>query len=142
MITVTGKSLGQRQKLFSDFSIPAAPEHGEEGGMTLRKLISRIVTEQVKQFKERQDQRQFLRVLTERQIAESAEKGKIESGESEVGKQKVDVEEAVGTAHEAFEDGLYFVIVDDEQIEKIDQQVYLKPDSRVTFIRLTPLAGG
>jgi hypothetical protein len=142
MISVTGKSLGQKQKLFADFSIPAPPELDGEGGLTLRDLISRIVAEQVKQFKERQEQRQFLRALTERQIADAAEKGKIESGASEVGKQKVDVEEAIGVAHEAFEDGLYFVVVDDEQVEKIDQQIYLRPDSRVTFIRLTPLAGG
>ena len=142
MITVTGKSLGRRQRLFADFSIPAPPESGGEGGTTLRDLISRIVAEQVKQFKERQEQRQFLRVLTERQISDAAEKGKIESGASEVDKQQVDVDEAIGVAHEAFEDGLYFVVVDDEQVEKIDQQVYLQPDSRVTFIRLTPLAGG
>jgi len=142
MITVAGKSLGQRQKLFSDFSIPAPPDLGGEGGLTLRDLISRIVTEQVKQFAERQEQRQFLRALTEKQISDAAEKGKIESGASEVGKQKVDVEEAIGVAQEAFEDGLYFVVVDDLQVEEIDQQVYLKPDSRVTFIRLTPLAGG
>jgi len=142
MISVTGKSLGQKQKLFADFSIPAPPDVGGEGGLTLRDLISRIVTEQVKLFKDRQEQRQFLRALTEKQIADAAEKGKIESGGSEVGKQQVDVEEAIGVAHEAFEDGLYFVVVDDEQVEKIDQQLYLQPDSRVTFIRLTPLAGG
>jgi hypothetical protein len=142
MVTVTGKSLGQRQKLFADFSIPIEPERGEEGGLTLRQLLTRIVTEQVKQFKERQEGRQFLRALTERQIADAAENGKIESGESEVGRQKVDVEQSIAVAHEAFEDGLFFVVIDDEQVEKIDQQVYLKPDSRVTFIRLTPLAGG
>jgi hypothetical protein len=71
----------------------------------------------------------------------SSTKGKIESGGSEVGKQQVDLDEAIGVAHEAFEDGLYFV-VDDVQVEEIDQLVYLEPDRRVTFIRLTPLAGG
>jgi hypothetical protein len=142
MIQVDGKSLGQKQRLFTDFSIPVPPELGEEGGLTLRALIAKIVAAQVWQFKERQDQRRFLRVLTEKQIAEAVEQGKIESGESDVGKQKVDVDEAIGVAYEAFEDGLYFVVIDDDQIEKLDQQVYLTPDSRVTFIRLTPLAGG
>jgi hypothetical protein len=43
---------------------------------------------------------------------------------------------------QAFEDGLYLVIVDGNEQRDLDQQVFLQPDSRVAFVRLALLAGG
>ena len=63
-------------------------------------------------------------------------------GESEVGIQAVDEDQAVGTALQAFEDGMYLVVIDDVEQTHLDQQVYLTEDSRITFIRLTLLSGG
>ncbi len=77
-----------------------------------------------------------------RDIDEGLEKGKIESGASEVGVQEIDAEAAVGTALQAFEDGLFLVAVDDRQHRELDRQVFLQADNRITFIRLTLLAGG
>ena len=57
-------------------------------------------------------------------------------------KQKVDEEDAVGAALQAFEDGLYLVVLDGEEQRELDREVYLQPDSRVTFVRLAMLAGG
>ena len=51
-------------------------------------------------------------------------------------------EQALATALEAFEDGLYLVIVDGQELRQLDQQVFLQPESRVTFVRLIMLAGG
>ena len=48
---------------------------------------------------------------------------------------------AIATALEAFVDGLYLVVIDDVGYTDLDAIVSLKPDSRVTFIRLTFLAG-
>ena len=76
------------------------------------------------------------------EIEHAAERGKIEMGASEVGIQHVDAEQSVGVALQAFEDGLYLVIIDDVEHRDLDQQVYLKDDSRITFIRLTMLTGG
>ncbi len=41
-----------------------------------------------------------------------------------------------------FVDGFYFVFIDDEQQQYLDGEVYLKPNTHVTFLRLVPLAGG
>ena len=41
-----------------------------------------------------------------------------------------------------FIDGLYYVFLDDVQQENLDERVYLKPNSRLTFLRLVALAGG
>lgn len=140
MITISGKTLGKKKPLFADWSIPFPPDLGD-GSLTLRDLITRIVREEVKAFHERQQQRQLLLALTASDIDKGVVKGKIESGGREA-KQEVDVEEAVGTALQAFEDGLYLVILDGEEQRQLEGQVFLKPDSQVAFVRLAMLAGG
>lgn len=139
---VTGKSLGSRKPLFEDWSIPPPEDDGGGGGGTLGDLIERIVREQVRQFRKRQRDRQFLRALTADQIQSAAEKGKIEMGDSEVELQPVDGDAAVAAALQAFEDGIYLVSIDDVQQTRLQDPVYLNPDSRITFIRLTMLSGG
>lgn len=142
MLTISGKALGRKQPLFADFSLVLPPQLGQDGGVTLRQLIECIVREQVEAFKERQERRQVVRVLTARDIAEGAEKGKIESGASDIEPQSVDADAAVAAALEAFEDGLYLVVIDEHQQERLDQHIEIQPESRVTFIRLAMLAGG
>lgn len=142
---ITGKSLGRRKPLFADWSIPLPPEWRDDdgdGGLTLRDLIERIVRDEVKAFRQRQHDRQFLRALTAREIAAAAEKGKVQMGESEVGLQDVDEDQAVGTALQAFEDGMYLVVIDEVEQTHLEQPIFLTSDSRITFIRLTLLSGG
>jgi hypothetical protein len=141
-LTISGKALGSRKPLFADWSIPLPPEWSDEGGVTLRDLISRIVRNEVRSFCQRQEARQVIRALTSREIAVAAEKGKIESGGSDVPIQKIDEEEAVANACQAFEDGIYLVVIDDHDQRELDRQIHLQPDSRITFVRLTMLAGG
>jgi len=142
MLTVSGKALGRKRPLFADFSIPPPVGLRGDDGITLRHLIEHLVRAEVAAFQQRQRDRLDLRVLTALEIDEGVEKGKIESGASEVGLQVVDVEAAIAAALQAFEDGLYLVVVDDRQQQELDRQVFLQPDSRVTFVRLTMLAGG
>jgi hypothetical protein len=140
MITISGKALGRKKPLFADWSIPLPPDVGDSG-LTLRDLIGRVVRAEVEAFGQRQEDRKLFRALTARQIEEAAAKGKVEMGGSDV-RQKVDPEEAVGTALQAFEDGLYLVVLDGQEQRSLDAQVHLGPDSRVAFVRLTMLAGG
>ena len=141
MLTVSGKAIGRRQPLFADWSIPLPPEWHQRG-VTLRQLIAGIVRTEVAAFRQRQQERRIFHALTARQIAAGAEKGKIEMGGRETEPQEVDEEAAVATALQAFEDGLYLVVVDDQEQRTLDEIIAVRPDSRVTFIRLTLLAGG
>jgi hypothetical protein len=138
---ISGKAIGRRKPLFDDWSIPIPPDADGDGGLTLRDLIERIVRTEVKAFRQRQSDRQFLRALTASEIDAAASKGKVEMGGSEVGLQEVDEDGAVATALTAFEDGLYLVVIDEVEQKALQQQVYLQPDSRITFIRLTLLTG-
>jgi hypothetical protein len=141
MITISGKALGRKKPLFADFSVPFPPDLGDGGSLTLRDVISRVVRHEVDAFKQRQQERKLFRALTARQIEEGAARGKIEMGGTDLD-QKVDVEEAIGVALEAFEDGLYLVVVDGQEQRNLDAQVFLQPDSRLAFVRLAMLAGG
>ena len=142
MLTISGKTLGVRKPLFADWSLPLPPGCQGDGGLTLRELISRIVQSETQAFRERQGQRQFLRALTSRQISQGAEKGKIESGGSEIPLQSVDDDQAIAVACQAFEDGIFLVVIDGKDQRELDREIHLRADSRVTFVRLTLLAGG
>ena len=141
MLTVKGKSLGSKRPLFADFSVPLPPEM-EAGQTRLRDLIEAVVRHEVDAFRQRQTDRQFIRVLTQSEIDQAEAAGKIESGGSEVGVQEVDVDQAIETAIQAFTDGMYLVVVDEQECRDLDAELFLNPESELTFIRLTLLAGG
>jgi hypothetical protein len=140
-LTISGKAIGARRPLFADWSIPFPPEWSDSGGITLRDLIGRVVRAEVQAFRQRQEERTTFRALTARQISEGVERGKVEMG-SEAAPQSVDEDEAVAVACQAFEDGLYLVVIDEEDQREIDREIHLRPDSHITFVRLTLLAGG
>ena len=52
------------------------------------------------------------------------------------------MDQAVATALEAFADGLFLVVVDDVELQDLNAVAPLAESSRLTFIRLTMLAGG
>ncbi|HTX78377.1 MAG TPA: hypothetical protein VMC62_01850 [Longilinea sp.] len=42
----------------------------------------------------------------------------------------------------AFESNGFIVLVDDQQINSLDDEIALRPDTSVTFLKLVPLVGG
>jgi len=144
MLTIKGKGLGRRRPLFEDYSIPPPRDLGDGGPFTLRDLITHVVHREVAAFEKRRETRRLDRVLSREQIDEAAERGKIsaEGRDPKLGPPiRVDVGSAVAVALEGFVDGLYLVAIDDLEYRDLDAIVHLDPDSRVTFIRLTFLAG-
>jgi len=141
MLTIAGKGIGRKKPLFEDFSVPLPPAAHGDGAMTLRDVISHVVRAEVAAFRERQQERRLLKALSAAQIDAALAKGKVDMGGHDL-QQEVDVEAAIGVALQAFEDGLYLVVIDEEEKKSLDEQVYLQPDSRITFVRLTMLAGG
>lgn len=142
VIMIDAKVLGQKKPLLSDWSIPFPPDLRDGGdSLTLRHLIMHVVAAEVEQFRRRQQERRLVRVLTAAQMQEGLAAGKVDSGGRDL-QQTVNDEEAIGAALQAFEDGLYVVFVDGDRQEHLEQQVYLQPESRVSFVRLVMLAGG
>lgn len=134
---IEAKVAGGRRTLFE----PAEMDWPDSRTLTLRDLLTAVVTEEVADFRDRQAADRLVRVLTEEQLAEGVLRGKVASGGSDLD-QEVDEAAAVHTALEAFEDGFYFVFVDDEQVTSLDAAVTINPASTLLFVRLVPLAGG
>lgn len=54
----------------------------------------------------------------------------------------IDFEKQVYIALDAFKKNGFFIIVDNEQVEELDQKLLIDESSQVSFIKLTPLVGG
>ena len=139
-LTISGKVMGKTRPMFTDWEL-TLPEAVETTELTLRSLLTHLVHAEVSAFATRQSQRRLLRILSPEQIQLGLVQGKVESGGSELD-QKVEMDNAVEVALQAFEDGLYFVFIDDEQIESLDAIAPLTPHSQMLFLRLVPLVGG
>lgn len=57
-------------------------------------------------------------------------------------KKVVNAEKQVDVALKAFSSNGFFILVDDEQAENLEQVVTIKPDTSISFVKLTPLVGG
>jgi hypothetical protein len=142
MITIEGKALGGRRPLFADWSVSYPPDLREGGGdLTLRDLIERVVRAEVVASRGRREERRLARALAPEAIRRGAALGKVDPGGRDLGPD-ADEERAVAVALQAFEDGLYLVALDGRERRDLDATVFLRPDSRLTFLRLTLLAGG
>ncbi len=104
-------------------------------------LVDHVVACEVREFAERRSSRSLLRVLTEQELADGAATGRIAAEVRPTGPPPL-LAEAVAVAREAFADGLFLLFVDDVEVEDLDAAVDVRPDLRVRFVRLVPLAGG
>lgn len=141
MLTVSAQAIGRRKPICDAFSIspPAAVATGQT--VSLRELLDHLVRSEVSAFKTRQAERRLLKALTASQIDEGLASGKVYAGGSDLD-QKVNPDDAVATAVEAFADGLFLVIVDDTEVKELDTPLPLTSTSKLTFVRLTMLVGG
>lgn len=57
-------------------------------------------------------------------------------------KKIIDAEKQIYVALHAFQNNGFFVLVDNIQSESLDQQIALRKDMTISFIKLTPLVGG
>lgn len=109
--------------------------------LTLQDLLTEVVERQVEQFNTRQQDQQLLQVLTPAAYSKGIEQGKIISGGQEH-QQVADVQEAIEVAIQAFKDGLYYVFLEEEQLEDLNQPLQIAENTRILFVRLVPLIGG
>lgn len=110
--------------------------------LTLRILLERIVISEVEAYNLRQKDTQFVRALTQNQLEAAAEVGKISMGGRETEALWADPQQAVETALLAFTDGLYYVFLNDQQLERLEEEITVSSEMSLLFLRLVALAGG
>jgi hypothetical protein len=54
----------------------------------------------------------------------------------------IDATTQLAKAIDAFQGNRIIMLVDDRQVESLDEEITLQPNTRVSFLRLTPLVGG
>ena len=141
-LTIEAKVLGQRHPEISGWQLELPSDAAPDATLTLRQLLALIVTREVDAFHQRQAERRLMRVLSPAEIAEGAARGKIEASGQETAPQAVPVAEAIATAIQAFEDHLYYVLLDGQRLNDLDVPVPLREASHLTFVRLVALVGG
>ena len=135
------RMLGKKSRPLDGWAVPTPPDATEGGeGLTLRTLIERVVRAEVKAFEQRERTRRFVRVLSEREVADAAARGKVDPG-GRPATGPVDEEQAVGAAIQGFEDGLYLVILDGAEQRDLERRIFVSDSSQLVFLRLTFLAG-
>jgi hypothetical protein len=139
--TIEARATGRRRALLPRWQLPLPPREPGDAGLTLRELIARVVREEVAAYQERRRDARLVSVLSERDIEAGVAAGRVHSGGAPPPR-RVDPDQAVGVALQAFEDGLYLVVIDGRQHLDLDEQVLLGEDSTVTFLRLVALSGG
>ena len=107
---------------------------------TVKELLTEFVTINVKKFNEGLIEDDVVPYLTDEKISDLSDAGKISFGVDYNG-QKQDLEKAIENALQSYEDGIYRVFVNDEELGEINGKATLKENDELTFVRLTMLAG-
>jgi hypothetical protein len=119
--------------------------------LTVAELIRRTVEEQVRELtvRRRLGAAEAQRVLDRQYLtraevdAQAGGQGAVRFPSRRAGQAgAIDSEAEVQRALDGFRQRLYHVFVEGRQAESLDEVVRCGPGTRVTFLRLTPLAGG
>ena len=107
---------------------------------TLQQLLTMLVQYSVNAFVERQHTGNILPYLTEQEVQQSADTGKVGFGHVE-DTRVPDEQQAIDAALLAFKDGLYRVFWRDEELTELAAPLALQENDTIVLIRLTMLAG-
>jgi hypothetical protein len=103
--------------------------------LTVRELIRSRVYQEVQDYNRQQPQ--VYRGLVQPTDAERTLNGfKLKKP------RQIDWKQQYDKAVEAFEQNQIVILVDDKQVDSLDDEIVIGPETRVSFLRLTMLVGG
>lgn len=135
VVKVNVKQIGKRKNI-----VDAMPFSYDTVPKTVQELIAETVKVCLEGYKKRVEDKDAMKVLEQDSMEKMAEVGKV-AFDISYGEKIPAVQEAVDTAVLAFQDGLYRVFLDGEELDDLKQDIVLGEDKELTFIRLTMLAG-
>ncbi len=103
--------------------------------VTVREIISERVLQEVENYNHKLPE--YFNGLIEPTEAE-----KTLNGYKLKARKLIDGEKQVYTALDAFQRNGFFVLIDNLQAETLEQQIQLRFDTTISFVKLTPLVGG
>lgn len=108
---------------------------------SLRHLITHLVSDGVRSYNARLARKDETVVLSRESMEAMETIGKIGFG-IPYGTREADRQEAIESALQGFEDGLYRIFIGEREVESLDERLHLKEDDTITIIRLVMLTGG
>lgn len=112
----------------------------EEELSTVRELLTYMVRYCVREYNSRKENSELLKILGKEEISNQSATGKIGFGVN-YGDKKPKLDEAIENALQCYEDGIVVLFADGNKTETLDEEITVKDDTELTFIRLTMLAG-
>ena len=103
--------------------------------ITVRELIRARVANEVRDYN--LSQPEYFRGLVQPTDAERTLNGfKMRKG------RRIDPEKQFELAIKAFYTNGFILLVDDRQVDELEEEIEVRPDTTVTFLKLVPLVGG
>lgn len=134
-IKVNIKQLGKKRSRIAE--VPFVLENAPS---TVRELIKEAVHTCVSEYNERVKKGEDAEPLSNHEISEMSEIGKIAFGINYGGK-TADEKAALENALQSYEDGLYRIFIRENELGSLSDSISLSENDSVTFIRLTMLTG-
>jgi hypothetical protein len=108
--------------------------------ITVRELIRERVYQEVQDFNRKREERVF------RGLVQPTETERVLNGKPNEFRLKahrtIEWKPQFEKAIEAFDRNGFFILIDDKQAESLDQEFVIGHGTLVSFVKLTPLAGG
>jgi hypothetical protein len=103
--------------------------------ITVRDLIRQRVFHEVEEYNRRKPD-------TFRGLIQPSDSERMLNGYRLKQPRTVDANTQLARAIDAFAGNQIIMLVGDHQVESLDEEIVVGPDTRVSFLRLTPLVGG
>lgn len=139
-IKVTVKQLGRKHPVLSEQKLEIKYD---DSRIVLEDLLKLIVQQQVEAFNAQSfemEDTDYAKIPSENYLNMLTDTGKVGFG-SIYNEKKANLQKAQENAVQAFEDGMFAVFYNDEQLENLSEMIDLSLQHTFTFIRLTFLAG-
>jgi hypothetical protein len=104
--------------------------------VTAREIIERRVREEVRRFNAERGTTVFSGLV------QPTDTEAVLNGYRLRQHRTIDAEQQCALACRAFESNGFFMLADDHQIESLDEEIVVAPDSKISFVKLVPLVGG
>lgn len=136
-LTIRVKQPGRKHALINDKKI-LVEDIGDHP--VAKDIIAAVVRQQVNEYNSKPHEINLVSFLTDAAISEQEATGKIGFG-SIYSEAKADATRAVAVAIQAFEDGMFALFINDDEITDLSKPITINPTTIITFIRFTFLAG-
>ena len=133
IIYVNLKKVGGRNK-----KIEKKEFHLEKSPKTTRELIIEVVKICVRDYKDEKET--VIDYLELNEIKDKVQAGKVVNSK-DFDHRVPELQSAIDNALLSFEDEIVRIFLEDEELKSLDEEISLKENSNITFIKMTMLSG-